>query len=134
MCSPVKFAHSLSNKSRTVSGWELCTRIILQSMFVNQQMAKRNSNGRIVIKSSDNDVLLLSLHFYSKMTNIDKLWIQTTGTWVQDICFLQFYQWNVHLQRIWTRLICFVVKYTPLWTMPHFPNIFLIQCIYSIFS
>jgi hypothetical protein len=27
-------------------------RIILQSMFVNQQMVKRNSNGRIVIKSS----------------------------------------------------------------------------------
>jgi hypothetical protein len=37
-------------------------------------MAKRNSNGRIVIKSSDNDVLLLSLHFYSKMTSIDELW------------------------------------------------------------
>jgi hypothetical protein len=36
-------------------------------MFVNQQMAKRNSNGRIVIKSSDDDVLLLSLHFYSKI-------------------------------------------------------------------
>jgi hypothetical protein len=46
-------------------------------MFVNQQMVKRNSNGRIVIKSSDNDVLLLSLHFYSKMTNIDVLWFQT---------------------------------------------------------
>jgi hypothetical protein len=24
MCSPVKFAHSLSKKSRTVSSWELC--------------------------------------------------------------------------------------------------------------
>jgi hypothetical protein len=46
-------------------------------MFVNQQMAKRNSNWRIVIKSSDNDVLLLSLHFYSKMTNIDELWFQS---------------------------------------------------------
>jgi hypothetical protein len=45
-------------------------------MFVNQQMVKRNSNGRILIKSSDNDVLLLSLHFYSKMTNIDELWFQ----------------------------------------------------------
>jgi hypothetical protein len=43
-------------KSRTVSSWELCIRIILQSMFVNQQMVKRNSNGRIVIKSSDTDV------------------------------------------------------------------------------
>jgi hypothetical protein len=29
-----------------------------------------------VIKSSDNDVLLLSLHFYSKITNIDELWFQ----------------------------------------------------------
>jgi hypothetical protein len=77
MCSPVKFAHSLLKKSRTVSSWELCTRIILQSMFVNQQMVKRNSNGRLVIKSSDNDVLLLSLHFYSKMTNIDELRFQT---------------------------------------------------------
>jgi hypothetical protein len=54
-------------------------------MFVNQQMAKRNSNGRIVIKSSDNDVLLLSLHFYSKMTNIDELWFQTGSiTLVKD--------------------------------------------------
>ena len=56
---------------------EADTRIILQSMFVYQQIVKRNSNGRIVIKSSDNDVLLLSLHFYSKMTNIDELWFQT---------------------------------------------------------
>jgi anthranilate/para-aminobenzoate synthase component I len=31
---------------------EADTRIILQSMFINQQMVKRNSNGRIVIKSS----------------------------------------------------------------------------------
>jgi hypothetical protein len=40
-------------------------------------MVKRNSNGQIVIKSSDNDVLLLSLQFYSKMTSIDELWFQT---------------------------------------------------------
>jgi hypothetical protein len=53
---------------------EADTRIILQSMFVNQQMVKKNSNGRIVIKSSDNDVLLLSL-YYSKMTSIDELWL-----------------------------------------------------------
>ena len=45
-------------------------------MLTNQQMVKRNSNGWIVIKSSDNNVLLLSLHFYSKMTNIDELWFQ----------------------------------------------------------
>jgi hypothetical protein len=56
---------------------EADTRITLQSMFVNQQMVKRNSNGRVVIKSSDNDVLLLSLHFYSKITSIDELWFQT---------------------------------------------------------
>ena len=55
---------------------EADTRIIPQSMFVNQQMVKRNSNGRIVIKSSDNDVLLLYL-YYSKMTSIDELWFQT---------------------------------------------------------
>jgi hypothetical protein len=41
------------------------------------RMVKRNSNGRIVIKSSDNDVLLLSLHFYSKITSIDELRFQT---------------------------------------------------------
>ena len=76
MCSPVKFAHLLSKKSRMVSSWELCTWIILQSMFVNQQMVKRNSNGRIVIKSSDNDVLLLSL-FQNDQFDIGELWFQT---------------------------------------------------------
>ena len=54
-------------------------------MFTNQQMVKRNSKARIVIKSSDTDVLLLYLHFYSKMTNIDELWFQTDSiTTVKD--------------------------------------------------
>jgi len=35
--------------------------------------------------SSDTDVLLLSLHFYSKITNIDELWFQTDSiTSVKD--------------------------------------------------
>ena len=54
---------------------EADTRIILQFMFVNQQMVKGNSNGRIVIKSSDTDGLLLSLHFYSKMTSFGFKWV-----------------------------------------------------------
>jgi hypothetical protein len=66
MCSPVKFAHSLSKES---NGQQLG---IMHSNYppvyvVNQQMVKRNSNGRILIKSSDNDVLLLSLRLLQHM-------------------------------------------------------------------
>jgi hypothetical protein len=64
-------------KSPTVFYWRYATRLkptlvdighfLLLPLFVNQQMVKRNSNGRIVIKSYDTDVLLLSLHFYSTL-------------------------------------------------------------------
>ena len=56
---------------------EADTRIILQSLFANEQLIKSNSRGRIVIKSSDTDVLLLCIRYFPKMTNIDELWFQT---------------------------------------------------------
>jgi hypothetical protein len=37
----------------------------------------KNSQGRIVIKSSDTDVFLFCLHYFPQMSNIEELWFQT---------------------------------------------------------
>ena len=40
-------------------------------------MLNRNSSGRIVIKSSDIDILLLCVKYFAQMSNIVELWFQT---------------------------------------------------------
>jgi hypothetical protein len=56
---------------------EADTRIILHALFANKKISYKNSQGRIVIKSSDTDVFLLCLHYFPQMSNIEELWFQT---------------------------------------------------------
>ena len=44
MCSPVKFAHSLSKKSRTVSNWELC---IICQISRDDTLSKASERGNV---------------------------------------------------------------------------------------
>ena len=53
------------------------TRIILHALFANKKISCKNSQGRIVVKSSDTDVFLLCLHYFPQMSNIEELWFQT---------------------------------------------------------
>ena len=50
--------------------------------------------------SSMNIHIYLHIHIYGRLRLI-----KNTGTWVQDFSFFQFYQYNVHLQRISTRYV-----------------------------
>ena len=56
---------------------EADTRIILHALNMNNQFKDKNVMGRIVIKSLDTDVLVLLVHYFSRMSNIsaDK-WIR----------------------------------------------------------
>ena len=46
MCSPVKFAHSLSKKSRTVSSWELC---IICQISCDDTLSKASEKGKCTL-------------------------------------------------------------------------------------
>jgi hypothetical protein len=46
MCSPVKFAHSLSKKSRTVSSWELC---IICQISCDDTPSKASEKGKCTL-------------------------------------------------------------------------------------
>jgi len=56
---------------------EADTRIILHSLFADKQFGYNGVKGRIVVQSSDTDVLLLCLHYYSQMVNTEEIWFQT---------------------------------------------------------
>jgi hypothetical protein len=64
---------------------EADTRIILHALNMNNQFKDKNVMGRIVIKSLDTDVLVLLVHYFSRMSNISELWFQTgTITTLKD--------------------------------------------------
>jgi hypothetical protein len=53
------------------------TRIILYALNMNNQFKDKNVMGRILIKSPDTDVLVLLVHYFSRMSNTRELWFQT---------------------------------------------------------
>jgi hypothetical protein len=56
---------------------EADTRIILHALNMSNQFKDKNVMGRIVIKSPDTDVLVLLVHYFSRMSNTSELWFQT---------------------------------------------------------
>ena len=56
---------------------EADTYIILHALNMNNQFKDKNVMGRIVIKSPDTDVLVLLVHYFSRMSNTSELWFQT---------------------------------------------------------
>ena len=52
---------------------EADTRIILHALHADEQFGKSSVKGRIIIKCSDTDVLVLSVHYYPRMQNTDQL-------------------------------------------------------------
>ena len=51
------------------------TRIILHALHADEQFGKGSVKGRITIKCSDTDVLVLCVHYYQRMHNTDQLWL-----------------------------------------------------------
>jgi hypothetical protein len=43
------------------------------TLHANEQLGKSSVKGRIIIKCSDTDVLVLSVHYYPRMHNTDQL-------------------------------------------------------------
>ncbi|CAC5359720.1 unnamed protein product [Mytilus coruscus] len=56
---------------------EADTRILLHSLYADNQIFSNRTKGRIVVQSSDTDVLVLCVHYFPKLENTEELWFQT---------------------------------------------------------
>jgi len=54
---------------------EADTRIILHALHADKQFGVSKVRGRIVIKCSDTDVLVLCVHYFPRMLHTDQLWL-----------------------------------------------------------
>jgi hypothetical protein len=55
---------------------EADTRMILQALHADKRLKELGKQGRIIIKTSDTDVIVLCIYFYKQMTNTSELWVQ----------------------------------------------------------
>ena len=55
---------------------EADTRMILQALHADKKLKEMEKKGRITIKTSDTDVIVLCVHYFPQMTNTTKLWVQ----------------------------------------------------------
>jgi hypothetical protein len=54
---------------------EVDTRMILQALHADKRLKELGKQGRIIIKTSDTDVIVLYIYF-DKQTNTSELWVQ----------------------------------------------------------
>ena len=52
------------------------TCMILQALHADKRLKELGKQGRIIIKTSDTDVIVLYIYFYKQMTNTSELWVQ----------------------------------------------------------
>ena len=50
--------------------------MILQALHADKRLKELGRQGRIIIKTSDTDVIVLCIYFYKQMTNTSELWVQ----------------------------------------------------------
>jgi hypothetical protein len=55
---------------------EADTRMILQALHADKKLKELGKQGRIIIKTSDTDVIVLCIYFDKQVTNTSELWIQ----------------------------------------------------------
>ena len=54
---------------------ETDTRMILQALHADKRLKELGKQGRIIIKTSDTDVIVLCIYFDKQMTNNSELWV-----------------------------------------------------------
>ena len=55
---------------------ETDTRMILQALHADKRLKELGKQDRIIIKTSDTDVIVLCIYFDKQMTNTSELWVQ----------------------------------------------------------
>jgi hypothetical protein len=55
---------------------EANTRMILQALHADKRLKELGKQGRLIIKTSDTDVIVLCIYFDKQMTNTGELWVQ----------------------------------------------------------
>ena len=56
---------------------EADTRMIFQATQLNDRFIMKGVQGEVIIRAQDTDVLVLAIHYFPKMSNITKLWLET---------------------------------------------------------
>ncbi|CAC5420517.1 unnamed protein product [Mytilus coruscus] len=86
---------------------EADTRMILQALHADKRLKEIGKKGRIIIKSSDTDVIVLCIHFFKQMTNTSEFWIQmgNIGTIKDNRRFLPIHQLCSSLHEIICRVL-----------------------------
>ena len=56
---------------------EADTRMVLHAVFADADFGSRDVPGTIIIRSPDTDVLVLAVHYFTKMANTVTMWIET---------------------------------------------------------
>jgi hypothetical protein len=51
--------------------------MLLHAMHADKEFGRKNTKGRIIVKSPDTDVFVLCVHFFPSMSNTKELWFQT---------------------------------------------------------
>jgi hypothetical protein len=50
--------------------------MILQALHADKRLKELGKQGRLIIKTSDTDVIVLCIYFDKQMTNTGELWVQ----------------------------------------------------------
>jgi hypothetical protein len=97
MCSPVKFVHSLSKKTRAVSSWELC---IICQISCDDTLSKAAKRGNVPYLKLLAWGKVMSIAVF--MTNFDSLdLIPTDRIQYHRSCY-ESYTSKINLEKIWT--------------------------------
>jgi hypothetical protein len=56
---------------------EADTRMLPHAMHADKEFGRKNTKGRILVKSPDTDVFVFCVHFFPSMSNTKELWFQT---------------------------------------------------------
>jgi hypothetical protein len=56
---------------------EADTRMLLHVIHADRIFGEKRTKGRIIVKSSDTDVLVLCVHYFPSLQHTDELWFQT---------------------------------------------------------
>jgi hypothetical protein len=79
----INFQGSQDCPDQSVCHEEADTRILFHACKADRELHAQGYQGRIIIKSPDTDVIVLAVHYYPQMTNVEELWLVTgriTGT------------------------------------------------------
>ncbi len=73
----IDFNGSHVSERECVSHEEADTCMIFHACQADKKLRERGQVGRVIIKSPDTDVLVLAIHYFAQLKNVEELWFET---------------------------------------------------------